>query len=171
MEHSCLKPLGCLHTANTSLVPGTDLWSLNLSFWPPPEYLRLWWSLQLSFCFSLLNSSVALFSKAFMFPLCFSWSPCQLGGLPECRFLFSFAAYSQEYWSHPDFFFLFLFFSFCSSQLCGKLLTIYVLLPAFTIMFSANHSKWRFFFVCVCAGRWALCLTPPPSLSPAYSHC
>ena len=37
-----LNPLGCPHTANSSPLPGTDLWSLSLSVQPPPECLRLW---------------------------------------------------------------------------------------------------------------------------------
>ena len=36
------SPLGCLHTINHSLLPGTGLWSLNLSAQPPPKHLRLW---------------------------------------------------------------------------------------------------------------------------------
>ena len=36
------RPSGCLHTANTSPVPRTDLWSLGLSAQSPPKYLRLW---------------------------------------------------------------------------------------------------------------------------------
>ena len=31
-----LIPLGCLHTANPSPLPGTDLWSLSFSAQPPP---------------------------------------------------------------------------------------------------------------------------------------
>ena len=37
-----LSPLGCLHTANPSPLPGTDLQSLSLSAQPPPECFRLW---------------------------------------------------------------------------------------------------------------------------------
>ena len=37
-----ISPSGCLHTANHSPLPGTDLWSLSLSAQPPPEHLRLW---------------------------------------------------------------------------------------------------------------------------------
>lgn len=36
------SPLGCLHTANPSPLPVTDLWSLSFSAQPPPEHLRLW---------------------------------------------------------------------------------------------------------------------------------
>ena len=36
------SPLGCLHTANPSPLPVTDLWSLSFSAQPLPEHLRLW---------------------------------------------------------------------------------------------------------------------------------
>ena len=36
------SPSGCLHTANVSPLPLTDLWSLSLSAQPPPECLMLW---------------------------------------------------------------------------------------------------------------------------------
>ena len=43
-SHSALlpSPLGCLHTPNTSPLPGTDLQSLSLAAQPPPKHLRLW---------------------------------------------------------------------------------------------------------------------------------
>ena len=34
------EPFSCLHTANPSLLPGTDLQNLNLSAQPLPEHLR-----------------------------------------------------------------------------------------------------------------------------------
>ena len=34
--------LGCLHTTNSSPLPGTDLQSLKSHCQPPPELLRLW---------------------------------------------------------------------------------------------------------------------------------
>ena len=36
------RPSVCLHTANPNPLPGTELQSLSLSMWPPPEHLRLW---------------------------------------------------------------------------------------------------------------------------------
>ena len=36
------SPSGCLHTANPSALPGTNLWSLSLSAQPRPEHLRQW---------------------------------------------------------------------------------------------------------------------------------
>ena len=38
-QHTIPHPLGCLHSANPSLLPGTDLWSLSLSAKPPPSIL------------------------------------------------------------------------------------------------------------------------------------
>ena len=36
------SPLGCLHIANPSLLPGTNLWSLGIGAQSPPERLSLW---------------------------------------------------------------------------------------------------------------------------------
>ena len=66
------SPSGCLHTANPSPFPGTDLWSLSLSAQPLSEYLRLWWYqwfVWLPLCFSLLSPAGALFSVALRFPV------------------------------------------------------------------------------------------------------
>ena len=64
------SPSGCLHTANPSPLPGTDLWSLSLSAQPLTKHLRLWylgqwhpWSFWLSLL-SLLSTAAVLFSVA-----------------------------------------------------------------------------------------------------------
>ena len=96
------SPLGCLHTANPSPLPMTDLQSLNFSAQPPPEHLRLWclcqwfgWSVCLSLCFLVLRPAPLLFSAS-QRSLWLGWSFCQLGGFLGCGFLFSFTAPSWE---------------------------------------------------------------------------
>ena len=42
LVHCSLSPSGCLHTANPSPLPRTDLWSPSLSAQPLSEHLRLW---------------------------------------------------------------------------------------------------------------------------------
>ena len=42
MTYHFLVTSGCLHTANPSLLPGTNLWSLGLGAQPPPEHLSFW---------------------------------------------------------------------------------------------------------------------------------
>ena len=55
VTHCSLAPSGCLHIANPSSLPGTDLRSPSLSAQHLPKYLRLWcsgwwyqWFVQLS---------------------------------------------------------------------------------------------------------------------------
>ena len=108
--HCSLAPSGCLHTANPSPLPGTDLWSLSLSAQPPPEHLRLWCPgavvQMICVALSLLRppqSTCCAFLCSCEDPLS---RPISLsGGFPGCGFLSFFTAPSQECWSHSDSFF------------------------------------------------------------------
>ena len=72
LVHHSLAHLGCLHTANPSPLPATDLWSLSLSVQPLPKCLRLWCPgvvvpmvfVAFSLCFALLSQDAVLFSVA-----------------------------------------------------------------------------------------------------------
>lgn len=76
---NCLSnPLASLHASHTSMLPGTDLWSLGLGAQPPPEHLYLWclcvwfrWSVQLSLCFPGLRHAAVFFLE--------SWRSLRLG--------------------------------------------------------------------------------------------
>ena len=167
MVHLLLAPQVVFITANPRPFPRTDLQFLSLSAQPPPECLRLWcllrwywWSLWPSLCFALLSPASVLFSEALIFSLHPGWSPCRLGGLLGCRFLSSFSAPSQERCSVLILFFFFfslfllsLFFSFCSTWLCGGFLALFGGLRSsarIQKMFCASRFMCRFFFFCMC---------------------
>ena len=120
------SPSGCLHTANTSPLPGTDL-----------QILRLWClgcgidGLLGDFCFAILSSADALFSEALR-SLHLGWFPHYLGGFPGCGFLLTFTASSQESWSCPDS--LFFPSSFLSSL---SLSFFHFILPSYVVGFLA----------------------------------
>ena len=99
------SPLDCLHRANTTPLPGTDLQSLILSAHPHliiSGCVVHWWCYRWFLRFSLyfLSAWLLLFSLRSLTQL-ISLS----GGFPVCWFLSSFTAPSQDCWSHPESFF------------------------------------------------------------------
>ena len=79
------------------------------------------WSVPLSLCVALLRPAAVLLSEAWR-TLCLCWSPCRLGAFPECEFLSSFTAPSQECSSYPDSFPLYFFSPFVvPSYVAGSL--------------------------------------------------
>ena len=92
----------------------------------------------LSFCFVLLSPAAALFSETLRILPHPGWSPCQLGGLPGCGFLFLFHSSSQMCWSHPDSIF------FPSS------LSLFFFLLFYPVMWriSCSFLKFKVFFHC-----------------------
>ena len=166
----CTAPrlLGCLHTSNTSPLPGNDLWSLSLITQPPPKLLRLWclrqwfrWSVLLSLCFLVLRPAVVLSSASWKsLQLCYI-SVGWLGGFPGCGLPFSFTAASQECLPILDSFSLFFFFY--STQSCQEFLTLFGDLSSASIQFMSSASC----FTCRC-GLFFMCLWERVSVS-SYS--
>ena len=106
-------PLSCFHLANTSPLPGTELWSPNVSvcgrlgkYWASTDLL---WS---SFCFAFLTLAVVLFSKALKHPPCPGWSFPSVSFPPRVwiPFLFHSSLWGVLVPSWFLFFFFFLFF-------------------------------------------------------------
>ena len=120
------SPSSCLHTANSSLLPGIKLQILSLSTQPMPEHLRLWYLgsviLMVHAALTLLclpQSSCCNFLQDFEVP------PSQLISLsvrwlPRVWVPFLFHSFLSGMLAPSSF--LFSLFFFCSIQLCGGFL-------------------------------------------------
>ena len=116
------SPLGCLHTANPSPLPGSKLQSLGVGAQPLREHL------------TLVSGRVVQMICAALTPLFRSqtsccaflgiWRSLCLGDSPGYGLPFSFTAPSQERQSCPDSPSLFHLFS-CFTQLCQEILAVF----------------------------------------------
>ena len=167
------SPSGCLHRANPSPLPKTDLWSLSqclvlarasqtvvsgtvLQMICAP--LALLCPPQSSCCAFLSDFEVP---SSLIFSLCFRWLP-----RVWVPFLFHSSLSGMLVLSR----FLFFSFYFCSTKLCGGS-AAHVLLPVVI-----RCSVWiilhvDFFSWCVFGRRWVWCFTPLESWSFSKSMC